>query len=101
MVLPIRVTVTCYNSDPAQTDSTPFITAFNWKVRPGIIAVSIDLLEAGYVPGSKVYIKDFGVFTVGDIMNDRFSNHVDIWVPEDVKVFKYDDVLMVPVLETA
>ena len=99
MAIPVRVTLTCYNSEEAQTDSTPFITAFNWKVRPGIIAVSIDLLEMGYVPGSKVYIKNFGVYTVGDIMNDRFSNRVDMWIPKGRQVFKHDNVLMVPIVE--
>ena len=64
LVVPARVVVTCYHSEKSQTDSTPFITAFNWRVRPGIIAVSIDLLEQGYIPGSKVYLKNFGVFTV-------------------------------------
>jgi len=96
---PARVTVTCYNSEPRQTDSTPFITAFNWTVRPGIIAVSTDLLERGYVPGSKVYLKNFGVFTVGDIMHDRFTKRVDIWIPKNKQVFKKTNVLMVPVTE--
>jgi len=100
-VFSTRVTVTCYNSERAQTDSTPFITAFNWKVRPGIIAVSTDLLEKGYTPGSKVYLKNFGVFTVGDIMNDRFTKRVDIWLPKGKRVFKQTGVLMVPVTEQA
>ena len=96
---PARVTVTCYNSEPDQTDSTPFTTAFNWTVRPGIIAVSHDLLERGYVPGSKVYVKGFGVFMVGDIMHDRFTKRVDIWIPKNKQVFKKTNVLMVPVTE--
>jgi 3D (Asp-Asp-Asp) domain-containing protein len=101
LAVPVRVVVTCYHSEKSQTDSTPFITAFNWRVRPGIIAVSIDLLEQGYIPGSKVYLKNFGVFIVGDIMNDRFSNRVDIWIPKNKKAFKKDNVLMVPIVEQA
>lgn len=98
---PARVTVTCYNSEYSQTDSTPFITAFNWRVRPGIIAVSHDLLERGYVPGSKVYIKNFGVFTVGDLMNKRYTDRVDIWIPKDKTPFMRKNVLIVPVMEVS
>lgn len=89
------VTVTCYNSDPAQTDDTPYTTAFNLSTGPGIVAVSRDLLDKGFVPLSKVWIEGFGVFTIGDIMNSRFENRVDIWVDRDADIFKKEDVRIV------
>jgi len=90
-----KVTVTCYYSVPDQTDSDPFITAFNVRPRWGTIAVSRDLLDLGFIPFSKVWIEGFGEFIVLDIMNKRYENRVDIWVPEGTRPFKYDNVRMV------
>ena len=96
MVVPAaKVTITCYNSHPSQTDDTPNITAFNTTVKPGGIAVSWDLFERGFTHGVKVYLEGFGVLTVNDLMNRRFENRVDVWVPEGTKQFKYDDRLLV------
>jgi 3D (Asp-Asp-Asp) domain-containing protein len=78
------VTVTGYSSTPDQTDSTPFVTASNRRVRPGIVALSRDLLRE-YTPGApfsfgdKVELKGVGVFTVEDTMHSRFEKRVDIW----------------------
>jgi len=71
--------VTAYSSTPGQTDSTPFITASNTRVREGIIANN-------YLPfGTKVKIPEvYGdrIFVVQDRMNWRKSNyHFDIWFP--------------------
>lgn len=78
------VTVTAYSSTMDQTDSTPFLTASNRRVRPGIVALSRDLLRE-YTPGApftfgdKVEIRGVGVFTVEDTMNPRYEKRVDIW----------------------
>ncbi|MEW6443727.1 MAG: hypothetical protein AB1640_22525 [bacterium] len=93
-----RVTVTCYRSRVEETDSTPNITAFNWRTGPGLIAVSRDLLEKGFVPGQKVYLEGYGVFEVGDVMNKRFKRRVDIWVPDGTKPFMAQNVLLVVVV---
>ena len=90
-----NVTVTCYNSHVSQTDSTPFVTAFNTKTGPGTIAVSRDLLDRGFTPFSKVWIEGFGIYTVNDIMNRRYTNRVDIWIDQEAKVFKREDVRIV------
>ncbi len=80
------VWVTAYSSTPEETDSTPFVTAQNTKVRDGIIAVN-------FLPfGSKVKIpKLFGdkIFTVEDRMHARKKNFVDVWMPskEDALAF--------------
>lgn len=90
-----KVTVTCYNSHPSQTDRTPEITAFNTKTGPGTVAVSRDLLDKGFVPFSKVWIEGFGIYTINDIMNKRYENRVDIWIDKKAKVFKKEDVRIV------
>lgn len=90
-----KVTLTCYQSVPSQTDSTPHITAINTRCQPGIAAVSRDLLEAGWTFGKKVWIEGHGVYTIEDIMNQRYRNHIDIWVPVDARTFKEESVLAV------
>ena len=79
VVKPIEVTVTAYSPTVMQTDSSPYITAFNKKVKPGTIAVSRDLFLAGWTPGRKVYIYQIGVFEIADLMHRRKSNHLDIF----------------------
>lgn len=76
-----RVVVTAYNSEPGQTDDTPFITAWGTRVRDGIIATN-DLPR-----GTRVRFPEaFGhkVFIVEDRMNSRYTGtgRVDIWMVE-------------------
>jgi len=69
-----RVTATAYNSDPAQTDSTPLITASGTRARVGTLAVSRDLLKL--LPyGTTVYV-------VEDTMHPRWERRVDFWMPD-------------------
>lgn len=71
------VPTTAYTSDPAETDSTPFITADGSHVRDGIVA-------ANFLPmGTKIRIPDYygnKVFEVHDRMNARYWQRVDIWM---------------------
>lgn len=94
-----RVTVTCYNSDPKQTDSTPMIGAFNKKVGPGTVAVSRDLLEKGFIPFCKIWAEGEGELRVNDVMNERFKNTIDIWKPKGSKMYKRNNVLIVKYYE--
>lgn len=75
----VYVTSTGYNSEVAQTDSSPFIAADGTRVYDGMVA-------ANFLPfGTKIRIPDeFGdkVFTVHDRMNKRYSNRVDVWFAE-------------------
>lgn len=73
-------TISAYSPTVSQTDSTPFITANNKRVRDGIVAVSRDLFSSGWKFGRKIYIKDLGVFTIDDLMNKRMRNSVDIFM---------------------
>ena len=88
---------TGYNSLESQTDDTPFITAIGSQTRPGIVAISRDLL-AGQVPyGSLVRLRDLGgyygggygkfqemldaqgLFVVEDTLHQRKTQQVDVW----------------------
>ena len=80
----LRVTATAYTSHNRQTDSTPFLAAWNNRLRPGmkIIAVSRDLLSRyGLRNGSRVKIGGLrGYYTVRDKMNKRFRRRIDIYM---------------------
>jgi LysM repeat protein len=80
----LRVTATAYSSHRAQTDKTPFLAAWNNRIRPGmkIIAVSRDMLTRyGLRNGSKVKIGGLpGYYTVRDKMNKRFRKRIDIYM---------------------
>lgn len=81
---------TAYNSTPGQTDATPFITATGTRTRPGVIALSRDLLRI-FPYGTRVMIEDLSgryssmlkgrVFIVEDTMAARKTNSVDLWMP--------------------
>lgn len=80
---------TAYNSLAAQTDSTPFITATGTRTRPGVVALSRDLLRI-FPYGSRITIEDLSgkynhllrgrVFYVEDTMAARKTNSIDIWM---------------------
>lgn len=80
----LRVTATAYSSHRSQTDSTPFLAAWNNRIRPGmkIIAVSRDMLTRyGLRNGSKVKIGGLsGYYTVRDKMNKRYRKRIDIYM---------------------
>ncbi|MEA1879427.1 MAG: LysM peptidoglycan-binding domain-containing protein [Campylobacterota bacterium] len=80
----LRVTATAYTSHKNQTDSTPFLAAWNNRLRPGmkIIAVSRDLLSKyGLRNGTKVRISGLrGYYTVRDKMNKRYKKRIDIYM---------------------
>lgn len=89
----VRVRLTSYNSVPEQTDGTPCVTAINTRCRPGIVAVSRDLLEAGWTYGKKVWIEGYGVYVIEDIMDSRFIQAIDIWLPRGRKPIGDEQVL--------
>jgi len=90
----LEVTLTAYASTVAQTDATPTVTATGQPVRPGIVAVSRDLLETQLPYGTHVRVKEIRsdeegcggyptstVFEVQDTMAADIINQVDIWMP--------------------
>ncbi|WP_174405306.1 3D domain-containing protein [Desulfovibrio subterraneus] len=74
------VRVTAYSPRLEETDETPLITASNRKVRHGIVAVSRDLFDQGWVFGRKIYIKKLGIFTIEDLMAGSKRNQIDIFM---------------------
>lgn len=76
------VDITAYSSTRSQCDADPFITAYNTKVRDGIIATN------ALKKGTKVMFPEiFGskIFVVEDKMNRRFRSRVDIWMTSTKK----------------
>jgi 3D (Asp-Asp-Asp) domain-containing protein len=73
------MTVTAYSSEPGQTDSTPFITAFGTHVRDGIVATNClpkgSLVRFPEVFGDKEFV-------VEDRMNARYYYRMDIWMAD-------------------
>jgi len=80
----LRVTATAYTSHRNQTDKTPFLAAWNNRLRPGmkIIAVSRDLITRyGLRNGSRVRIGGLkGYYLVRDKMNKRYRKRIDIYM---------------------
>jgi len=75
--------VTAYNSEESQTDSSPFTTASNQRVRDGIIANNcLDF-------GTKVQVKG-KTFEVQDRMNSRYDcSHFDIWLEDKQEAIEW------------
>ncbi len=100
----VSVTATIYHAVPAQTDSTPFITASNRvidKDNPGghrWIAVSRDLEELGFVFGARVCVENAGpmngYWTVQDRMNKRWKHRIDFLVNESRRGGKWENVII-------
>ncbi len=80
----LRVTATAYSSHKSQTDKTPFLAAWNNRLRPGMksIAVSRDMLTRyGMKNGTKVRIAGLpGIYRVRDKMNKRYRKRIDIYM---------------------
>lgn len=112
------LTVTTYQSIPAQTDSSPNYTSIGQKTRKGGAAVSRDLLcrvskqcrrnvktvcdptKLHY--GDYIWIKDLGIFQVNDCMGATkyvkerkkrvpITNAVDVWVSSYGEEKAFDD----------
>lgn len=80
------ISVTGYNSEAGQTDSSPFTTADGSTVRDGIIA-------ANFLPfNTKVRFPElFGerVFEVHDRMNPRYNLRADVWMASKKDALKF------------
>lgn len=80
----LSVTATAYTSHRSQTDRTPFLAAWNNRIRPGmkIIAVSRDLIyKYGITNGKKVRISGLpGIYTVRDKMHRKWRRKIDIYM---------------------
>lgn len=78
----IRATVTAYTPDPRENGGAGTVsgTALGTAVRPGIVAVSRDLLRDGWRYGGRIFIEGLGVFTIEDTMHPRHVRRIDVAV---------------------
>ncbi|MFA6522013.1 MAG: hypothetical protein WCT24_00220 [Patescibacteria group bacterium] len=80
----IVVTVSAYNSVPAQTDSTPCIGAQGTNICAFLEAGS-NTCAANFVPlGTKLHVEGLGVCVVRDRMNARYTHRVDWYMGQDI-----------------
>lgn len=82
----MKIVVTAYNSEPGQTDDTPWITASGTTCRDGVVA-------ANFLPiGAIVRFPDlYGdkEFVVEDRMNARYYYKIDIWMADHSDAIKF------------
>ena len=79
----LTVTASAYSSCKHETDSTPFLAAWNNKLKPSVksIAVSRDLLKLGLTNGTRIKISGLkGHYIVLDKMNKRWKKKIDIYM---------------------
>lgn len=84
----LEVTATAFTSSRSETDSTPNITAWGDRLKPGMkcIAVSRDLIKLGLKHNTKVKIEGLdGEYIVLDKMNKRWKKKIDIYMGKDRK----------------
>jgi 3D (Asp-Asp-Asp) domain-containing protein len=89
-----EIVVTGYASAPAETDSTPSVTASMTRVRPGCLALSRDLLRtfthnAPFDFGDWVVLPGVGIFVVQDTMHERWERRGDIWFPDRTSALRW------------
>ncbi len=85
----MKLTVTAYSARSSETDDTPTKTASNRTVQKGIVAVSRDLFDMGWVFGKKVYVEDYGVYTIDDLMHERKRKQLDIFMHDTQQALQF------------
>ncbi|MFA5184549.1 MAG: hypothetical protein WC456_03410 [Patescibacteria group bacterium] len=82
--------ITAYNSEAAQTDDSPCITANGFNVCTHGVE---DTIAANFLKfGTKVKIPElFGdrIFIVRDRMNSRYTSRVDVWMKEKKDALRF------------
>lgn len=84
------LTVTAYTCEELREyPGQQLLTASSAKPKEGGIAVSRDLFQQGWVFGKKVYIKNHGVFVITDLMADRKTKSVDIFMDDQGRALQF------------
>jgi 3D (Asp-Asp-Asp) domain-containing protein len=84
----MQVTATAYTSCRRETDSTPYLAAWNNRLKHSVksIAVSRDLLKIGLTNKTRVTIDGLpGTYVVLDKMNKRWKKKIDIYMGCNLK----------------
>jgi len=82
------VTASAYTSCRRETDNTPYLAAWNNRLKHSVksIAVSRDLLKRGLTNKTKVTIDGLpGTYIVLDKMNKRWKKKIDIYMGCNLK----------------
>jgi 3D (Asp-Asp-Asp) domain-containing protein len=97
------VTLTTYNASKLQTDDTPNLTSYQFKIDPKnpfsqrFIGLSRDLLEE-FRYGEIVIVENAGIYNgyyiVADCMNNRFIRCVDILIGNKQKHTKLKNIVL-------
>lgn len=83
-------TVTAYSPvELTQEPGQQLFTANMSKPKEGMVAVSRDLFNHGWVFGKKVYIKNHGVFIITDLMGQSKSKSVDIYMDDQGRAMQF------------
>ena len=93
--IPVDTKITTYNPVPEQCDSTPTITAYNLKSRPGVtLAASNDIINLYKLkPGDKFLIPGIDsnakdkMWVFSDKMNPRWKNRIDLMMRDEKRKF--------------
>ena len=102
-----KVTATVYNPVAEQCDDDPLITADCSRIdlerlnsgELKWVALSRDLLKENYSYGDRIEIiclsdsKINGIYEVHDTMNRRYSERIDILMPNSIKSGKWDVII--------
>ena len=86
ITLKATLQITAYSSSVDETDETPHITASGRGVHDGIVATNL------YPFGTSIRIPSlYGdkIFVVEDRMNRRYTDRVDIWMPDKESALKF------------
>ena len=84
----LLVTASAYTSCRRETDSTPYLAAWNNRLKHSVksIAVSRDLLKMGLTNKTQVTIDGLpGTYVVLDKMNKRWKKKIDIYMGCNLK----------------
>ncbi len=84
-----KLTVTAYSNTRAQCDNDPNVTASMRKPKPGIIAVSRDLFDQGWVFGRRVHIEGLGVYEIADLMSKKHKGRIDVFIGHGKKASEF------------
>ena len=77
----MAVTVTAYSPSVDETDSTPYITASNQRVRDGICALSRDIEKQFKLKfGDLIHLEGIGTCEFQDRMHKRKRRQVDLFM---------------------
>lgn len=89
-IIELNIKCYAYTSTVNECDDDPWITATGDSTRPGVIGVSPDMLNDNLIKfGQTVFIPEYGMFTVLDLMARRHYRSMDIWMPDRHRAIRF------------